>query len=385
MNEFILKRKSKSLDNTNEDQHKKNQTELKKKQMKLKINYYINQINASTQDKEVTKILEQINKETKDETVGVNEIVNEEIHKQENIFKSKLEQKRKKNNFIRKKTSLPNFALQEDNKYQYRYKRYLTVHNGSLLSNLSKISFQEMGEANELQTAIEEEKKSEDSVTKSSHESDSHKEEDDVYLDNSVDKYEDHKISELDELFRNVEIRENNSNVNVNISNLNENLSNRSKKLVSNNNLNGESQTSMIVKDSNEDNQMNGIYGINDYSENTYENKTENNHGDNIMYIADIGNIDNQVENKPDDSFNSKDSNSKEVNASIFKIDDSVRKFILKKNILFSYRYSNQNISDQNTVKSFSKSKTHLNNLLMSLISTFMNTYSKDLQNRFND
>jgi hypothetical protein len=264
MNEFILKRNSKSAESTDDNQEKKNQTEMKKKQMKLKINYYINQINVTNQNKEVNKLLQQINKENKDETVGVNEIVNEEIHKQENNFKFKLEQKRKKNP-LKKKSSHPTFfekTLQEDNNYQTRFKRYLSMQNGSLLSNLSKISIHEIADANEFQMPIEEENKSENSVKKSLHEenfhkenssqgNESHKEDDDVYLDNSIDKYEEHKISELDEMFRNVEIRESN----VNVSNLNENNGSRivnesSKSRKINNNI--ESQTSMIVKDSNE-------------------------------------------------------------------------------------------------------------------------------------
>ena len=310
MNEYILNRNS----NTDQiDQTKKIQTEMKKKQMKQKINYYMNQINVNRQKSEVNKILQEIKKETKDDTVGVNEIVNEEIHKQENNFKSKLEQRRKKHSIqLKKKHSQvdkisnlleTNLLENKENIQKYRIRRYLTIQNGSLMSNISKISFHENTDINDFQIPIEEENKSVISEKKSSnksiHENDNetisnqsqeNAEKSDNYLEQSLEKYEDNKMSELDDMFRNIDIRE----PNVNVSNINYEsklIHERTAKGKNSNEVDSKSG-SMIVKDSVE-----------------IQEGTETN-----------------LEVVMNNSVISKNSKSKEINTSIFKIDDSVNK-----------------------------------------------------------
>jgi hypothetical protein len=93
MNGYNLRKGDKNLDS--EDYAQKLRKEQEKNQIKMKVNYITQISNFNKNTDQVLKIIETFDKdsEKKDE---VENNLNEEIHKQQDIFKARLEEKRKK-------------------------------------------------------------------------------------------------------------------------------------------------------------------------------------------------------------------------------------------------------------------------------------------------
>ena len=218
MNEIILKRKTEPMTNEEDDlSQAKKKSEMKKKQIKLKINYHINQINLNKQDSLINKILDEIKKEKNSESVEVTDILNKEIYKQENNFKNKLAQKKSIVSVHKKHSQLLQKTPNELNLVECRVRRSYTSNNRPKDSKKSKFH---LNEVNEPGIEIERETKSEISEKNSldedennnySYASSSEKEEDNLDISkNNFQNYEEKKINELDEIFKKIEIQEKN-------------------------------------------------------------------------------------------------------------------------------------------------------------------------------
>jgi hypothetical protein len=229
MNELILKQKTKPTTNEKDDLSlAKKKSEMKKKQIKLKINYHINQINVSNQNSLVNKILDEIKKETNSDTLEVNHIVNKEIHKQENNFKYKLAQKRSIIPVKKKHSELILKIPNEVNLVEHRMKRSFSVKNRYRNFKESKFQINDRADVKDTGIQIQEETKSEISEKQSVNQdgkenhynicsSSSEKEEDNIImLGNNFDNYEEKKINELDEIFKKIETQEKNVTANHN-------------------------------------------------------------------------------------------------------------------------------------------------------------------------
>jgi hypothetical protein len=93
MNEYYLRKGEKDLDS--EDYAQKLRKEQEKNQIKMKVNYITQISNFNKNTDQVLKIIETYDKDSeKKEEVENN--LNEEIHKQQDSFKARLEEKRKK-------------------------------------------------------------------------------------------------------------------------------------------------------------------------------------------------------------------------------------------------------------------------------------------------
>jgi hypothetical protein len=223
MNELITKRNSKQAYTHSEEDDvskaKKIHSDLRKKQIKLKINYCINQINVNKQNSEVNKILEEISKESITETEGINEIVSEEMYKQGNNFKYRLAQKRRRNPIEKKNSQILFHKLpNEVNLVEFRMKRCLTVQNRHLGDNDPRVKMDKVGYGDNCDIPIGEEdrsgwnEKNKDGKEKQTYSSSSCSEKyenNEDYVIVIENTFEEKKNSELDEIFKKIEIQEN--------------------------------------------------------------------------------------------------------------------------------------------------------------------------------
>jgi hypothetical protein len=100
MNDHYVKRNSvESIDN-NINYARKLKKEQKKNQIKMKVNYMTQLNNFDNSNDVIKKIMEAIEEPNELNIEVVNSLVNNDIHKQENNFKARLEEKRKKRNSL---------------------------------------------------------------------------------------------------------------------------------------------------------------------------------------------------------------------------------------------------------------------------------------------
>jgi hypothetical protein len=231
MNDFNLRKRNSEPDPNFSDLTKKMMLEQEKKQIIMKVNYSL-QINGLTVNEEkVQKIISDA-EANEDNKQIVNMALNEELTKQQDLFKSRLEEKRKKQ-------SSSMLRLGDDNKKK-RYSMFLNKISGIDLSDLassidnasktkSQIKLEEINEKDEhnkkiksFRSKVSSRSKSNKSLSSRSSDktvnSDDSDSEDDSeksdksdktdkklpiisHLDNSLEKFEQTKIKEFEELF----------------------------------------------------------------------------------------------------------------------------------------------------------------------------------------